>query len=146
MHYKKISTFCCLLPYFTTPFLSHFLLIPFQQAFCPSVHWDYTLPSPMSACFHINSNISVTILTDFSAALDHSALWESLAVLALSYYTLLVFASVLSSYSFAGSFFSGDPNIEKPQRLELGLHFFIYTSGSQCGTHVPQEGRGEFGF
>lgn len=42
-------------------------------------------------------------------------------------------------YSFAGSFLLWVPNIEKPQHLELGLHFFIYTNGFQCRTHLPQE-------
>lgn len=53
-------------------------------------------------CLHVftsNSSISVIIFTDFSAALDHPVLWESLAVLALSYYTLLVFSSVLALFS-----------------------------------------------
>ena len=96
VHYKKISlTFYCLSPNYTTPFTAKFLEFFFfvsasiaSPPVFSSSHSSrlFTPPSTKIThyshqCLHVftpNSNIPALIFTDFSAALGHSVLLESL--------------------------------------------------------------------
>ena len=72
-------------------------------------------------------NISVLIFIDFSAALDHSVLLESLSVFGSKILHSAGFSLVTTTHSFAGFLFSGRPQYWKASEFGVGALSLLYT-------------------